>query len=107
MSGMFDGARAFNQPLGAAFDTSNVTDAFGMFAGARASDQPLGAAFDTSDVTDMSGMFDGAHATRAPCDAARVIKMSTRRYVRESGRAKAKRETEARLGSRARARPTA
>ena len=41
-------------------------------------------------------------ASRASCDAAHVIKMSTRRYVRESGRAKAKRETEARL-ARARA----
>ena len=43
-------------------------------------------------------------ASCAPCDAAHVVKMSTRRYecARESGRAKAKRETEARL-ARARA----
>ncbi|EJK56036.1 hypothetical protein THAOC_24146, partial [Thalassiosira oceanica] len=51
MISMFDGARAFNQPL--SFDTAEVTDVrMGvMFAGATAFNQPV--AFDTAKVTNV------------------------------------------------------
>jgi len=60
MSGMFNGASAFNQPLPLSFVTSSVTDMSYMFNGASAFDQSLN--FDTSKVTTMSAMFSGASA---------------------------------------------
>merc|ERR1711935_369652 len=58
MSWMFQGARAFNQPL--SFDTSKVTDMAGMFAEAHKFNQPL--SFDTSKVTNMQHMFWDANS---------------------------------------------
>ena len=64
MSGMFGGARSFNQPL-EAWDVSSVTDMSRMFKGARSFNKPLGA-WDTSSVTDMSGMFYDASSFDQP-----------------------------------------
>ena len=55
MAEMFDGAQAFNQPIGA-WNTSAVTDMNYMFYGASAFNQPIGA-WDTSAVTNMGSMF--------------------------------------------------
>lgn len=59
---MFQGAKAFNQPL--AFDTGNVTSMHGMFYEAAAFNQPL--SFNTAKVTNMCGMFLGAVAFNQP-----------------------------------------
>lgn len=61
MAGMFDAARAFNQPINS-WDVSNVTNMEGMFdSGALASafNQPLNN-WDVSNVTNMNYMFRGA-----------------------------------------------
>jgi prepilin-type N-terminal cleavage/methylation domain-containing protein len=60
MSGMFNDAHAFNQPV-SNFDTSNVTNMSSMFWNAYAFNQPV-SNFDTSNVTAMGLMFWGAHA---------------------------------------------
>ena len=56
MSGMFLGAKAFNQPIGN-WDVSKVTDMSKMFAGAKAFNQPIGD-WDVSNVTKMGAIFD-------------------------------------------------
>ena len=64
MSGMFEGCRAFNQPL-EKWDVSKVTLMIGMFAYCRAFNQPL-EKWDVSKVTNMLAMFDGCHAFNQP-----------------------------------------
>ena len=55
MSGMFQGAESFNQPIGN-WNVSNVTDMPWMFWGAEKFNQPIGN-WDVSSVTDMYQMF--------------------------------------------------
>lgn len=59
MSGMFDGARKFNENI-SGWNTSKVTDMSGMFWGATNFNQPLDK-WDTSSVMDMSWMFCGTN----------------------------------------------
>ena len=58
MSGMFRGAKSFNQPLDS-WNTSNVTDMKGMFMHAESFNQAIGC-WDVSRVTDMKVMFEEA-----------------------------------------------
>jgi len=57
MGGMFRGARNFNREIGN-WDVSNVTNMSRMFYWALSFDQDIGS-WDVSSVTDMSGMFGG------------------------------------------------
>jgi surface protein len=66
LSDMFQGATAFNHPIGT-WDTSNVTNMRGMFNGATAFNQPI--TWDTYNVTDMRDMFAGARLSPANYDA--------------------------------------
>ena len=60
MSGLFEGAAAFNGDVGG-WDTHAVTSMKAMFSGAEAFDQNIGH-WDTSAVEDVSEMFRGAAA---------------------------------------------
>lgn len=64
MSGMFDGAKSFNQPIGD-WDISNVTDMSHMFWKASSFNQPIGD-WDTSNVKSMSEMFCYAESFNQP-----------------------------------------
>ena len=66
MSGMFNGASNFNQPLNN-WDVSNVTDMHDMFLGAVDFNQPLNN-WDVANVEDMSYMFDSAKNFNQPLD---------------------------------------
>jgi surface protein len=55
MSGMFQRASAFNQPIGG-WNVSNVDNMSGMFQRASAFNQPIGG-WNVSNVIDMSDMF--------------------------------------------------
>ena len=59
---MFQGAKAFNQPI--MMDTSKVTDMSSMFKDASSFNQPV--TMDTSQVTQMEEMFAGATAMTYP-----------------------------------------
>ncbi|MGP1461094.1 MAG: BspA family leucine-rich repeat surface protein [Bacteroides sp.] len=74
MKKMFDGCRAFNQPL-EKWDVSKVTNMLYMFFGCRAFNQPLGK-WDVSKVTDMSGMFYGCSAFNQPLEKWDVSKVT-------------------------------
>eukprot|EP01122_Echinamoeba_exundans_P014071 TRINITY_DN629_c0_g1_i3.p2 TRINITY_DN629_c0_g1~~TRINITY_DN629_c0_g1_i3.p2 ORF type:complete len:159 (-),score=17.83 TRINITY_DN629_c0_g1_i3:24-500(-) len=58
MNGMFEGAAAFNQPIGA-WNVSNVTSMSFMFSGAAAFNHPIGD-WNVSNVTQMDDFFYGA-----------------------------------------------
>jgi surface protein len=60
MGSVFQGATAFNQPIGG-WNTSSVTNMGSMFQGATAFNQPIGG-WNTSSVTNMGNMFQGATA---------------------------------------------
>ena len=60
MSGMFEGARAFNGDIGG-WNTAKVTNMSNMFKGAISFNGDIGR-WDTEQVTDMSYMFQGARA---------------------------------------------
>ena len=64
MSGMFENAKSFNQPIGD-WNTSNVTNMRQLFNGADSFNQPIGD-WDTSKVTDMSSMFARADSFNQP-----------------------------------------
>jgi hypothetical protein len=64
---MFEGAAAFNQPIGA-WNVTRVLDMHAMFEGAAAFNQPIGA-WDVSWVRDMCGMFLNAAAFNQPVGA--------------------------------------
>ena len=85
MKKMFDGCRAFNQPLGK-WDVSKVTSMLYMFFDCRAFNQPLGK-WDVSKVTDMSGMFYGCRAFNQPLEKWDVSKVTYMEVMFDSCRA--------------------
>ena len=64
LSGAFNNARVFNQPIGD-WDMSNVTNIDSMFAGAWAFNQPL-ANWDISNVTRLNNLFTEAQSFNQP-----------------------------------------
>ena len=64
MSELFEGMRAFNEPIGN-WNVSNVTNMRSMFSRAASFNQPIGD-WDVSNVTDMFYMFDGATSFNQP-----------------------------------------
>ena len=64
MDVMFEGAEAFNQPIGE-WNVSNVTSMDSMFAGATSFNQPIGN-WNVSNVTRMGGLFNGATVFNQP-----------------------------------------
>jgi surface protein len=78
MGSMFNGAAAFNSPIGD-WDTGNVTDMQAMFQNASSFNQPIGD-WDTGNVTRMGFMFSGASAFDQPIggwDTGNVTTMRT------------------------------
>ena len=79
---MFNGATAFNQPIGS-WVTNNVMNMHYMFYRATAFNQPIGS-WDTSKVTAMYSMFEGATAFNQPIgswDTSKVTNMSHMFYA--------------------------
>ena len=65
MTSFFLNCASFNDPTVINWDTSNVTNMYGCFEGAQAFNQPIGN-WDVSNVTDMGSMFSGATAFNQP-----------------------------------------
>jgi len=81
MSGMFQNAVAFNQPINyTAFITSAVTDMSNMFNGAILFNQYMNG-FDVSNVTNMSGTFQGATAFNNSLSGWNVSKVTNMSYM--------------------------
>jgi surface protein len=66
MGAMFQGANAFNQPIGN-WNVSSVTNMVGMFASSTAFNQPIGS-WNVSSVTFMDNMFTNAGLSTANYD---------------------------------------
>jgi surface protein len=64
LTGVFNAASAFNQPIGN-WNTSSATNATNMFLNASAFNQPIGS-WNVSSITNMTGMLQGASAFNQP-----------------------------------------
>ena len=80
MESMFEGAEAFNQPIGN-WDVGKVTNMGTMFDGASSFNQPIGN-WDVSNVTNMQGMFINSHFNQdiGSWDVGKVTNMGTMFY---------------------------
>ena len=79
MFGLFNGARAFNQPLGN-WNTQNVTSMSYMFLAAEAFNQPIGN-WNTQNVKDMASMFSEARVFNQPIGNWNVQNVTTMYYM--------------------------